>query len=127
MNGKSGIGQGRSQREKAELPRRRPVRGVNQSPGTSTGKASMIGVNDHTALHTPVWINGVEFPRFFIDTRSEVNLISVRDAIKLGFPYEFAGIKKIWGFNGSRSSVDGTMECDMRLGPCENQKGWNFS
>ena len=118
MNGKGGIGQGRSQKEKAELPRRRSVRGVNQTRGTSTGKASMIGISDQTALHTPAWINEVKLTRFLINTGSEVNLISVRDTIKHGFSYEMAGIQKIRGFNGSSSFLDGTIECEIRVGRC---------
>ena len=96
----------------------KPDQGSSLEPGPSTKKVSVIGIQDQTALHTPVWINGVKFNRCLIDTGSEVNLISVKDAIKHGFVYELAGIKKIRGFNGSSSFVDGSMECEIRLGPC---------
>ena len=43
---------------------------------------------------------------------------SVKDAITHGSLYELEGIKQIKGFSGSSSSLDGTMECDFRLGPC---------
>ena len=76
----------------------------------------MVCVEDQTAFHTPVWINGVRIPWCLIDTWAEVNLISVGDAIKYGFSYNLGGIQKIRGFNGGISAVDGVMECDMRLG-----------
>lgn len=47
-----------------------------------TSKTSMIYVEDQTAVHTPVWINGVKFPRCLIDTGAEVKLISIKDAIE---------------------------------------------
>ena len=45
---------------------------------------------------------------------------SVKDAVKHGFTYELGGIKKIFGFNGSNSPVDGLMGCEIRLGPSGN-------
>ena len=77
----------------------------------------MICIEDQTALHAPVWINEVKLTRCLIDSGSEVNLISVKDAVKHGFSYEMGGIKKIFGFNGSSSPVDGLMDCEIRLGP----------
>ena len=50
-------------------------------------KICIICVEDQTAFHTPVWINDFKFPRCLIDTGAEVNLISVKDAIKYGFSY----------------------------------------
>ena len=77
-------------------------------------------------MHSPIWINGVQFTRCLIDSGSEVNLISVKDAIKQGFGYELGGIKKISGFNGSSSPVDGLMDCETRLGPRGNTKKVEF-
>lgn len=74
---------------------------------TSQGKVSMVCVNDQTAFYSPVWINGVKFTKYLIDSRSVVNLIIVKDAVKHGFTYKMGGIKKIMGFNGSSSLVDG--------------------
>ena len=76
----------------------------------------MLCVNDRIRLHSPVWINGVNFRRCLIDSGSKVNLISVKDAIKHGFTCEMGGIKKIMGFNGSSSSMDGFMDCQTWLG-----------
>ena len=81
---------------------------------------------DRTTLHTPMWLNGVRFPRCLIDTGSEVNLISVRDAIKHGMEYEFGGIQAIKGFNGVQSPVDGLMRCKIRLGPRGEEKEAEF-
>ena len=86
----------------------------------------MVCVEDKTAFHTLIWINGVRIPRCLIDIRAEVNLISVRDAIKYGFSYNLGGIQNIRGFNGGISAVDGVMECDMRLGPCREPKRVEF-
>ena len=86
----------------------------------------MVLVEDLTALHTPVWINGVRIPRCLIDTGAEVNLMSVKDAIKYGFSYDMGGIQKIRGFNGGVSAVDGTMVCDLRLVHVGTQKRWSF-
>ena len=86
----------------------------------------MVCVEDQTALHTPVWINGIRIPRCLIDTGAEVNLFSVKDAIKYGFFYNMGGIQKIKGFNGGVSAVDGVMECDLRLGPCGEPKKVEF-
>lgn len=61
----------------------------------------MIGIKDKTTLHTLVWINGVKFHKCPIDTGSEVNLISVKDAIKHGFLYVLTRIKQIKGVNKS--------------------------
>ena len=52
----------------------------------------MVCVEDQTALHTPVWINGVKIPRCLIDTGAEMNSISVKDAIKDEFSYNLGGI-----------------------------------
>ena len=91
-----------------------------------SNKVAMVLVEDQTALHTPVWINGVRIPRCLIDTGAEVNLISVKDAIKYGFSYDMGGIQKVRGFNGGVSAVDGTMVCDLRLGPCGEPKKVEF-
>ena len=77
-------------------------------------------------MHSPVWINGVKFTRCLIDSGSEVNVISVKDAVKNGFVYELSGIKKIFGFNGSSNPVDGLMDCDIRLGPSGETKKVEF-
>ena len=91
-----------------------------------SNKVAMVLVEDQTALHTPVWINGVRLPRCLIDTGAEVNLISVKDAIKYGFSYDMGGIQKVRGFNGGVSAVDGTMVCDLRLGSCGEPKKVEF-
>ena len=96
------------------------------NPDEGPSRVSMVCVEGQTAFHTPVWINGVKIPRCLIDTGAEVNLISVRDAIKYGFSYNLGGIQKIRGFNGGISAVDGTMECDMRLGPCGEPRRVEF-
>ena len=102
-----------------------PSNRANLNAGPSG--VSMVCVEDQTAFHTPIWINGVRIPWCLIDTGAEVNLISVRDAIKYGFSYNLGGIQKIRGFNGGISAIDGVMECDMRLGPCGEPKRVNFS
>ena len=94
---------------------------TNKRPDGDT-KVSMVRVEDQTALHTPVWINDVKFPRCPIDTGAEVNLISVEDVIKYGFSCNLGGIQRIKGFNGGPSPVDGVVQCDIRLGPCGNPK-----
>ena len=86
----------------------------------------MVCIEDQTVLHTPVWINWMEFPRCFIDNGAEFNLISVKDAIKHGFSYELGGIQAIKGFYGGSSSVDWLLECDIRLGPCGEPKKVGF-
>ena len=101
------------------------------NPSTSgekekSGNVSMIHIEDQTALHTPIWINGVKFPRCLIDTGSEVNVMSVKDAIKHGFKYEMGGIQKITGFNGNTSAVDGMMMCKVQLGLCGEGKEVEF-
>ena len=97
-------------------------------PNSNAGPSgvSVVCVEDQTAFHTPVWINGVKIPQCLIDTGAEVNLISVKDAIKYGFSYSLGEIQKIRGFNGGVSAVDGTMACDMRLGPCGEPKRVEF-
>ena len=114
--------QRKSSKEKSaeEQPSNRP----NLSAGPSG--VSMVCVKDQTAFHTAVWINGVKIPRCLIDTGAEVNLISVKDAIKYGFSYSLGAIQKIRGFNGGVSCVDGKMKCDMRLGPCGEPKRVEF-
>ena len=77
-------------------------------------------------LYTPVWLNGVHFPRCLIDTGSEANLISVRDAIKYGMQYEMGGIEAIRGFNAMTSPVDGLMHCEIRLERCGEAKQADF-
>lgn len=84
-------------------------------------------VEDKTALHTPVWIDGVKFHRCLINTRAEVNLMFVKDAIKHGLSYETGGNQIIRGFNGGISPVDRITECEMRLGPCSNAKKGGIS
>ena len=94
--------------------------------GPSKGMVAMVCVEDQTALHSPIWINGVKFTRCLIDSGSEVNVISVKDAVKNGFVYELGGIKKISGFNGSSSPVDSLMDCDIRLGQSGETKKVEF-
>lgn len=77
----------------------------------------MVCVNAHATVHSPVWVNGVKFTRYFIDSRCEVNLISVKDAIRHGFVYELGEIKKSFRFNGSSNPVDGLMEWKIRRRP----------
>ena len=67
-----------------------------------------------------------KFPRHLIDTGAEVNLISVKDAIKYEFSYNMGGIQKIKGFNGGVSTVDGVMECEIYLDPCGEPKKAEF-
>ena len=73
----------------------------------------MVSLEDQITLHTPIWINGIKFNRCLIDTGSEVNVISMKDAIKHGFEYEMGGIQKISGFNGTTNAVDGMMTCKV--------------
>ena len=40
--------------------------------------------------------------------------------------YELGGIKKIPGFNGSSSPIDGLMDCEIRLGPSGDTKKVEF-
>ena len=46
---------------------------IGSDPETSQGKVSMVCVNDQTALHSPVWINGVKSTRCLIDSGSVSN------------------------------------------------------
>ena len=89
-------------------------------------KVRIVRDGSSTTLHTPVWLNEVRFPRCLIDTGSEDNLISVRDAIKHGMQYEMGGIEAIRGFNGKTSPVDGLMRYKVRLGPCGEGKDADF-
>ena len=73
-------------------------------------------------LHSPVWIDGVKFTPCLIDSGSEINLIWVKEAIKHGFGYELGGIKRISGYNGRSSPINGLMDCDIRLGPSGETK-----
>lgn len=68
---------------------------ISDEVAPSKGKVSVVCVDDQTALHSPIWVNGVKFTRCLIDSGSEVNLISVKDAVKHGFIYKLHGIKKI--------------------------------
>ena len=117
-------------RRQKKLQVRKPLRNSLQLQCHYKGRieqlVAMVCVEDQTALHTPVWLNGVRIPRCLIDTGAEVNLISVKDAIKYGFSYDMGGIQKIKGFNGGISAVDGVMECDLRLGPCGEPKKVEF-
>ena len=105
---------------KTEQEKREAVSDQNPSTsneaGPSKGKTSMVCVDDQTALHSPVLISRVKFMRFFINSGAEVNFSSVKDAVNHGFMYDMDGIKKISGFNGSSSIVDGLMDCETRLG-----------
>ena len=69
-----------------------------------------------TLLYTPAVINDVRFSRCLVDTGSEVNLISIRDAIKHGFAFSPGGVQRIRGFNGSESAVNGMMKCCLQVG-----------
>ena len=117
--------QWKAKQEKKEAASEQKPSSSNEA-GPSKGKVSMVCIEDQTALHSPVWINGIKFTRCLIDSGSEVNLISVKDAIKHGFSYELGGIKKISGFNGSSSPVDGLMDCEIRLGPSGETKKVEF-
>lgn len=77
----------------------------------------MVCVEDQTTLHAPVWIIGEKFTRCLIDSGSEINHISVKDAVKHGFLYDLGGINKISRLNGNSSSIDRLMDCEIRLGP----------
>ena len=64
--------------------------------------------------------------RCLIDFGSEINLISVKNAIKNGFMYDLRGIKEISRFNGSNRPVDGLMDCEIRLGRSGDTKKVEF-
>ena len=103
--------------------------GKPSSSKTAEGDASIISmvcVEDQTGLYIRAWINGVKFPRRLIDTGVEINLIFIKDAIKLGFSYNMGGIQRIKGFNGGVCTVNGVMECDICLGPCGEPKKVGF-
>ena len=91
-----------------------------------SSKVATVFVEDQTALHASVWINDVRIPRCLIDTGAEVNLISIKDAVKYGFSYDMGGIQKVKGFNGEVSAVDGTMMGSLRLGSCGEPKKVEF-
>ena len=85
------------------------------------------GCKKSVFLFTPFpLVNGIKFPRCLIDTGSEVNVISVKDATKHGFEYEMGGIQRITGFNGTTSGVDGMMMREVQLGPCGEPKEVEF-
>lgn len=69
---------------------------TSNEAGPSKGKVSMVCADGQTALHSPVWINGVKFTPCLMDSGSEINLISGKDPVKHGFMYELGGIKKIF-------------------------------
>ena len=70
-----------------------------------------------TLLHAPCWLNQQRVPKCLIDTGSEVNLISVRDATRRALPYFPGGVQAIKGFNGDVTSVVGNTMCDMSFYP----------
>ena len=113
---------------KRSSPEKEPKEAVPKKESVPPMSRAVTVVYDYgrTTLHTPMWLNGVRFPRCLIDTGSEVNLISVRDAIKHGMEYEFGGIQAIKGFNGVQSPVDGLMPCKIRLGPRGEEKEAEF-
>ena len=125
----TGIDPIKESKKKKKSPKERSTEEQPSTKTSSNGEpseVSMVCVADQTALHTPVWINGVRIPRCLTDTGAEVNLISVKDGIKYGFSYNMGAIQKIKGFNGGVSAVDGAMECDLRLGPCGEPKRVEF-
>ena len=69
----------KEEKKEAAVEQRNPT---NNEVRTSKGKVSMVCADDQTALHSPVWISSVKFTRCLIDSGSEVNLISVKYAIK---------------------------------------------
>ena len=85
----------------------------------------MFSIADQTSLHTTIWINGVKLYRCLIVSRSEINVIYVKDVTKHGFEYELGGIQKISGFNGSTSVVDGMMKCRVQLAHVVNRRKLN--
>ena len=79
-----------------------------------------------TLLYTPIEINGLRFLRCLVDTRSEVNLPSVKDATIYGFSRRPDGIHSIKGFDGTESPVQGTFHGEVHIDPCEDVVGADF-
>ena len=70
-----------------------------------------------TLMYTPAKVNGIPFRRCLVDTGSQANVISVRDATKYGISYRPGGIQRLEGFNGSVSPVCGMVDCEVSFGP----------
>ena len=70
-----------------------------------------------TLLHTPCWLNGQKVQKCLIDTGSEVNLMSLRDATRRSIPYAPGGVRAIKDFSGDVTSVMGIAVCDMNFLP----------
>ena len=94
-------------------------------PGTSggDGKVSCVSqVNeenwDNDLLYTPAIIAGHFFRRCLIDTGSDVNLLPYREAVRYGISFDPCAIKRIMGFNGAPSAVEGEAHCEVNMSPC---------
>ena len=69
-----------------------------------------------TLMYTPAEVNGIPFRCCLVDTGSQANVISVRDATKHGISYRPGGIQRLEGFNGSVSPVCGMVDCEVNFG-----------
>ena len=68
-------------------------------------------------MYTPAEVNVIPFRHCLIDTRSQANVISVRDATKYGISYRPGAIQRLEGLNGSVSPVCGMVDCEVSFGP----------
>ena len=95
---------------------------ADPQPSTSQGQTASVsrieeGNGDVTLLYTPACINGHDFRRCMVDTGSEVNVLPLREAVRLGIAFDPCAITQIIGFNGSPSPVEGMAECSLHVSP----------
>ena len=79
-----------------------------------------------TLMYTPAKVNGIPFRRCLVDTGSQANVISVRDATKYRISFRPGGIQRLEGFNGSVSPVCGMVNRDVSFGPRNETRPLEF-
>ena len=94
-------------------------------PGTSGGDGGMAKVSqigeyevDEDLLFAPAIIAGQFFRRCLIDTGATSNLLPHREAVRYGIAFDPCAIKRIMGFNGATSQVEGGTYCEVNMSPC---------
>lgn len=79
-----------------------------------------------TLLFTLVLISGIRFPRCLIDTGSEVNIISVKDATKHGLAFTPGGVLVLKDFNNDSVPVQGQLTANLSIGRGSNDRTADF-
>ena len=96
-----------------------PVKGNTVSgAGSAVQECSAVRASmPCTLLHAPCWLNGQRVSKCLIDTGSEVNLMSLREATRRSIPFAPGGVQAIKGFSGDITSVMGIAMCNMGFFP----------